>query len=51
MATGLQVVKTLIKYNSNSLEENIKGREGASWDWVYWAINWSWNDQNVFDFK
>ena len=31
MATGKPVSKILIKYNSNSLKKNIKGKEGANW--------------------
>ena len=51
MATGRPVAKTLIKFNSNSLEENIKGREGVNWNWVYWAKSWSRNDENAIYFK
>ena len=47
----IPVAKALIKYNSNSLEENINGREGVNWNWVYWAKSWSRSDENPIYFK
>ena len=49
LAAGLPVVKTLIKYNSNNLEENEKEKEQI--DNEFTEKIWSWNDENAIDFK
>ena len=46
MTTGRPVAKTLIKYNSNSSEENEEEKYLA-----YWTKISSWNDENVIDFR
>ena len=50
LANGLPIVKALIKYNCNSLEENCE-EENEPIDIEFTKQKSSWNDENAIDFK
>ena len=50
MATGRPVAKTLIKYNSNNLEEMMKKRR-IQLILSLLSKSWAWNYENAIDFR
>ena len=50
MATGLLVVKTLIKYNSNNSEENEEEKEPINIEFTEQNTD-PYNDENAIDFR